>query len=182
MRTRVLAVLAALILLCSGMTVCAAPKVMADGGVFDPQFYAAFYPDVYAAFGNNENLLYQHYLRYGKAEGRLPYDPASMMSRPRSGITRRCSISTTFSTGRRRAAFRMPARTLWPLRHRPLLRHPRRLPCFPATVPESARFILKRVPGPRASVSSGRTAARSSVFSFLPEPRRQRASLRGNMS
>ena len=83
MRTRVLAVLAALILLCSGMTVCAAPKVMADGGVFDPQFYAAFYPDVYAAFGNNENLLYQHYLRYGKAEGRLPYDPASM---PVSGV------------------------------------------------------------------------------------------------
>ena len=81
---KTLALLLTLIMvLCSGMTVCAAPKVMADGGVFDPQFYAAFYPDVYAAFGNNENLLYQHYLRYGKAEGRLPYDPASM---PVSGV------------------------------------------------------------------------------------------------
>ena len=41
---------------------------------FDPVFYAARYPDVYAAFGNNAALLYQHYLLFGKAEGRLPND------------------------------------------------------------------------------------------------------------
>ena len=51
----------------------AAVKVMPDGGLFDAAFYAAMYPDVAAAFGANETLLYQHYLTNGKAEGRLPY-------------------------------------------------------------------------------------------------------------
>lgn len=58
------------------MTVFASPKVMADGGVFDPQYYAETYPDVKSAFGTDENLLYNHYKLNGKAEGRLPYDPA----------------------------------------------------------------------------------------------------------
>ena len=37
---------------------------------FDPVYYAAEYPDVYAAFGNDTNLLYQHYILFGIKEGR----------------------------------------------------------------------------------------------------------------
>ena len=51
----------------------AAVKTMPDGGLFDPSFYAATYPDVYAAFGMNETLLYQHYKLCGIKENRLPY-------------------------------------------------------------------------------------------------------------
>lgn len=56
-----------------GISAFAAPKQMSDGQVFDPQFYAQTYPDVVAALGNSETALYQHYLKNGKAEGRLPY-------------------------------------------------------------------------------------------------------------
>lgn len=51
----------------------AGPIQMPDGGLFDPVFYAATYPDVAAVFGNDAALLYQHYLTAGAAEGRLPY-------------------------------------------------------------------------------------------------------------
>jgi len=37
---------------------------------FDAEYYAEQYPDLAAAFGNNEELLYQHYLQYGINEGR----------------------------------------------------------------------------------------------------------------
>lgn len=57
----------------SSNTAYAAPKTMPDGNTFDAEFYAATYPDVAAVYGNNETLLYQHYLLCGKAEGRLPY-------------------------------------------------------------------------------------------------------------
>lgn len=57
-----------------GMSVFAAPKTMADGGVFDPEYYAQQNPDVVAALGTDENILYQHYLTNGKNEGRLPYE------------------------------------------------------------------------------------------------------------
>lgn len=60
-----------------GLTVFAAPQQMADGGIFDPQFYAQTYPDVVAALGTDPNTLYQHYLQFGKAEGRQPYAPGS---------------------------------------------------------------------------------------------------------
>ena len=55
------------------MTAFAAPKTMADGQTFDPEFYAETYPDVKAAFGNDEAALYNHYVTYGKSEGRKPY-------------------------------------------------------------------------------------------------------------
>ena len=55
---------------CMGTTVCAAPKQMADGVMFDPQYYAQANPDVVAALGSDENILYKHYALYGKAEGR----------------------------------------------------------------------------------------------------------------
>lgn len=43
-----------------------------DGTVFDPVFYANTYPDVAVAIGTDANLLAQHYIMCGKAEGRLP--------------------------------------------------------------------------------------------------------------
>lgn len=54
----------------------AAPKTMNDGQIFDAEYYASTYPDIKAAYGNDETKLYQHYLAFGKAEGRLPYAAA----------------------------------------------------------------------------------------------------------
>lgn len=59
------------LMLGSSMTAYAQPKTMPDGTVFDAEFYANTYPDVKAAFGNDEKALYNHYVTYGKAEGRL---------------------------------------------------------------------------------------------------------------
>lgn len=39
---------------------------------FDPVYYAAAYPDVAAAVGTDAAALLNHYLLYGKNEGRLP--------------------------------------------------------------------------------------------------------------
>lgn len=39
---------------------------------FDAQYYAENNPDVVAALGNDPNVLYQHYMNNGKAEGRKP--------------------------------------------------------------------------------------------------------------
>ncbi len=55
----------------------AAPKTMPDGQIFDAEFYAAMYPDVVAVLGTDEAKLYQHYVTYGKKEGRLPYAPVA---------------------------------------------------------------------------------------------------------
>ncbi|SFN48139.1 hypothetical protein SAMN04487831_101366 [Pseudobutyrivibrio sp. UC1225] len=40
--------------------------------VFDAAFYATQYPDVVSIIGNDEQMLYWHYVNYGKAEGRFP--------------------------------------------------------------------------------------------------------------
>ena len=47
---------------------------MPDGTLFDPEFYVKKYPDVVAVFGTDPMLLYAHYVYYGMAEGRLPYE------------------------------------------------------------------------------------------------------------
>lgn len=73
---RTMAVILAVTIM-SGTTVFAAPKTMSDGGIFDPEYYAQQNPDVVAALGTDENILYQHYLNNGKSEGRLPYDPST---------------------------------------------------------------------------------------------------------
>ena len=54
----------------SSLTVCAAPEVMADGTIFDAEYYARMYPDVAAVIGTDADALYQHYVNFGKAEGR----------------------------------------------------------------------------------------------------------------
>lgn len=70
--------LAITMLIGSSMTTFAAPRPMPDGTVFDAEFYAETYPDVKAALGTDEATLYNHYVTYGKAEGRLPYAGASV--------------------------------------------------------------------------------------------------------
>lgn len=58
----------------AGIPAQARVYMMSDGGVFDGAYYARNNPDVVHAIGANIEVLYQHYLKYGKAEGRLPYD------------------------------------------------------------------------------------------------------------
>lgn len=58
----------------------AATKTMSDGTMFDAEYYAENNPDVKAAFGTDENLLYQHYVMFGKAEGRLAASPNADIS------------------------------------------------------------------------------------------------------
>ena len=78
MRKRILTIaLATVMLVGSTMCVNAAPKTMADGGVFDAEYYAQNNPDVVAVFGTDENMLYQHYVLYGKQEGRLATEPGA---------------------------------------------------------------------------------------------------------
>ena len=55
------------------MTAFAAPKDMGNGEIFDAEYYANTYADIKAAFGTDETALYNHYIQFGKAEGRQPY-------------------------------------------------------------------------------------------------------------
>ena len=72
----VIVALATAMLFGTTLTSEAAPKTMPDGQIFDAQFYAQNYPDVVAVLGNNESMLYSHYVNMGKVEGRLPYSGA----------------------------------------------------------------------------------------------------------
>ncbi len=65
---------ASAILALSSMRAYAAPTTMPDGQTFDAEYYAAANPDVAAAVGTEESALYEHYLQFGKAEGRLAYE------------------------------------------------------------------------------------------------------------
>lgn len=76
----VVATVCALGIAASLATSNAAPKTMPDGGTFDAEYYAQNNPDVVAALGSNESVLYQHYLNYGKAEGRAPYQQAAKLT------------------------------------------------------------------------------------------------------
>lgn len=68
---------AAALTLALAMPVCASPKIMPDGTIFDAEYYAAQNPDVVAALGTDEDLLYQHYELCGKTEGRLAAAPGT---------------------------------------------------------------------------------------------------------
>jgi len=54
---------------------------MADGTMFDAQFYAQTYVDVANAVGTDEAALYNHYVNHGKAEGRKAYADAATTDR-----------------------------------------------------------------------------------------------------
>ncbi len=64
--------LLALTLIC-GIALNSGLSVEAAGlkDVFNAKYYADQYPDLYAAFGYDENLLYRHFLKYGLKEGRV---------------------------------------------------------------------------------------------------------------
>lgn len=66
--------------LSSSLTVCAAPQYMADGAVFDPEWYLEQNPDVAAGWfpGTSVDALYGHYTMYGANEGRKPYNEATL--------------------------------------------------------------------------------------------------------
>ncbi|MCR5676175.1 MAG: hypothetical protein K6G16_10755 [Lachnospiraceae bacterium] len=70
---KIIVLLAILVGLSCSSSVHAAPKQMPDGNRFDAQYYAQTYPDVVAALGTDEAALYNHYLQFGKAEGRRAY-------------------------------------------------------------------------------------------------------------
>lgn len=46
-------------------------------GGFDAEYYAQANPDVVAVFGTDANMLYLHYVQFGKAEGRAATNPAA---------------------------------------------------------------------------------------------------------
>ena len=79
MKARIwLSTIISVLVLGSSITAFAQPKTMADGNIFDAEFYAETYEDVKEAIGEDEEALYQHYLEHGKKEGRLPYDEADV--------------------------------------------------------------------------------------------------------
>lgn len=57
----------------SAMTVHAEPATI-NGVEFDAVYYAEHNPDVVAVFGNDADVLFQHYIAFGQAEGRMPYE------------------------------------------------------------------------------------------------------------
>lgn len=72
-----LALFTATIVLTSSMTVFAAPKevdVNGDKFTFDAEYYANNNPDVVAALGNSADAMLQHYVQYGRSEGRAAYN------------------------------------------------------------------------------------------------------------
>ena len=70
----IMALIAGVMIFVSSTPAFAAPKQMADGNIFDPEYYASNNPDVVAIFGTDENLLYSHYLICGITEGRKPFE------------------------------------------------------------------------------------------------------------
>lgn len=76
MKKKLLAVITVLMMTCTTtIPVRAASSVMADGRMFDAEFYAANYPDAVAWAGTDANKLYAHYRIYGINKGYQPYAP-----------------------------------------------------------------------------------------------------------
>lgn len=73
----ILSLIAGVLMITSAMPVFAAPKQMADGNMFDVEYYATSNPDVASVFGTDETMLYSHYINCGKIEGRKPYADGS---------------------------------------------------------------------------------------------------------
>lgn len=61
----------------TSITAFAMPSEVQSGGekfTFDAEYYAQNNPDVVAALGNNADAMLQHYVQYGRAEGRKAYN------------------------------------------------------------------------------------------------------------
>lgn len=70
MRKKMIAVFGAMLF---GLYAMALPV---QAAAFDPDYYAATYPDVVAVLGTGQDAMLQHYLTYGMKEMRLPYQGA----------------------------------------------------------------------------------------------------------
>lgn len=62
-------------------------------GGFDAEYYAQANPDVVAVFGTDANMLYLHYVQFGKAEGRAATNPAA--TNPAAASTAATNPATT---------------------------------------------------------------------------------------
>ena len=58
---------------------------------FDAAYYAKNNPDVVVVLGNDENVLYQHYINYGKKEGRLPNGTVATGQSAKLNVTEKSS-------------------------------------------------------------------------------------------
>ena len=97
-KTLITICMAGFMCLAVNMTSQAAPVTMADGTIFDAEFYAATYPDVVAAFGTDADLLYMHYQLCGKTEGRFP-NAAEKNAATAAAVTTPIAGGTVPSTG-----------------------------------------------------------------------------------
>ena len=86
MKKKLFTMVLAVLLWCGSLTANAAPQYMVDGAVFDAEWYREQNPDIAAAWPEDVSaeVLYQHYVTFGKNEGRTPYnaadlDPASVL-------------------------------------------------------------------------------------------------------
>ena len=77
------------------MTAFAAPTMMADGTVFDAEYYARSNPDVVVLFGTDAGALYNNYVFNGKAEGRQAYNPAVNASAMIDSAAQAAAINAT---------------------------------------------------------------------------------------
>lgn len=69
--------LVVVMIMATSMTTFAAPVEVQSGGekfTFDAEYYAQNNPDVVAALGNSADAMLQHYVQYGRAEGRKAYN------------------------------------------------------------------------------------------------------------
>lgn len=79
MKKKLLLSMAAATILSSSITVCAAPQYMADGAVFDPEWYLEQYPDVAGwEHGTSVDALYMHYTIHGAGELREPFNKMTL--------------------------------------------------------------------------------------------------------
>ncbi|MDE6984482.1 MAG: hypothetical protein K2O99_08115 [Lachnospiraceae bacterium] len=79
MKKKLLLTTLAVLLFGSALPVHAAPQYMADGAVFDAEWYLEQNSDLAAAFPADVSpeVLYQHYVTFGQKEGRSPYNAAT---------------------------------------------------------------------------------------------------------
>lgn len=67
-------------------SVKAAPETMPDGTIFDADYYAQTYPDVANVLGTDRDALYNHYVTFGKAEGRMACAPTTTVQEDKTPI------------------------------------------------------------------------------------------------
>ena len=97
MKKKLLLSMAAAMALSSSLTVCAAPQYMADGAVFDPEWYLEQNADVASGWslGTSADAIYQHYTMHGASEGRKPFNEATL---DMAGILPYQGTNTSYTT------------------------------------------------------------------------------------